>query len=217
MPETPIKEKSRISEQSLASVIPKADDQTMTQDLTGQFLIAMPAMNDPRFAQSVIYLCSHSDEGAMGLIINKPAPHLRLSDLTEQLGLTDEGARLSVPNARVFFGGPVEMTRGFVLHSDDYHRDGATMDVAEGIAMTSSLDILSDILEGQGPGSSVLALGYSGWGPGQLEDEFADNAWLVAPGQDDILFGRAHDHKWSAALKSIGVSPLMLSSESGQA
>lgn len=206
-----------MSEQSLASACITADDRPMTQDFTGQFLIAMPAMSDPRFAHSVIYLCSHSDDGAMGVIINKPAPHLRLSDLTEQLGLTEEDAPLSVPNARIYFGGPVEMTRGFVMHSDDYHREDATIDVAEGIAMSSSLDILSDILDGDGPAQFLIALGYAGWGPGQLEDEFADNAWLTAPGSTDLLFGRAHDHKWSAALKSIGVSPLMLSSEAGKA
>lgn len=189
----------------------------MCTDLTGQLLIAMPAMADPRFAQSVVFICAHSDDGAMGLIVNKPAPHLSFTDLIEQLGLTAEDGIRPSSNPRVQFGGPVEMTRGFVLHSDDYHSGESTMDVIDGVSLSSTMDVLADMLDGEGPARVMLALGYAGWGPGQLEQEFGQNAWLTAPPREDILFGRAHEHKWSAALKSIGVSPLMLASEAGHA
>lgn len=209
------KEKSRSGERPLALRARRGDDRVMSQDLTGQLLIAMPEIGDPRFANAVIYLCTHSDDGAMGLIVNKPAPHIGFADLIEQIGITDPAP--APKGARIYFGGPVEMTRGFVLHSDDYHTEGATIDVEDGIALTNTLDVVQDILNGKGPNDYMLALGYAGWGAGQLEQEFTQNTWLTAPRRDDILFGRANEHKWTAALKSIGVNPLMLSSASGQA
>ena len=186
----------------------------VTDTLTGQLLIAMPGMGDPRFARSVIYVCAHSDDGAMGLIVNKPAPDVRFADLLAQLEIpTGEGLR----DIRVHFGGPVENERGFVLHSEDYQSGAGTLEVDDAISMTATQDILEDIAAGNGPERSLLALGYSGWGPGQLEAEIAQNGWLTATAPADILFGRANEHKWSAALKVLGIDPLLLSAEAGNA
>ncbi|SMY06813.1 YqgE/AlgH family protein [Flavimaricola marinus] len=186
----------------------------MTLDLSGQFLIAMPGMGDPRFAQSVVYMCAHSDEGAMGLIVNKPTPEIHFSDLLTQLGIDSEPGMRDI---RVHFGGPVEQSRGFVLHSSDYLDGPTTLQVADDMAMTASLDVLEELAAGRGPSSSLMALGYSGWGPGQLEDEIAANGWLTAASRADIVFGRASEHKWSAALKSIGIDPMTLSADAGRA
>ncbi|MBU2994162.1 YqgE/AlgH family protein [Octadecabacter sp. 1_MG-2023] len=182
--------------------------------LLGKLLIAMPDMGDPRFDHSVIYICAHSAEGAMGLIINKPTPEVRFGDLLEQLSI-DEG-ELAV-DVRIHYGGPVEMGRGFVLHTSDYASGAGTMDVSNGIAMTATLDILEDIAVGNGPKRSMLGLGYAGWGPHQLEDELINNGWLVTDANEDILFGRAAEHKWTAALKTLGIDPLMLSASGGSA
>lgn len=181
----------------------------------GRLLIAMPGMGDPRFERSVIYVCAHSEEGAMGLVVNKPATDLRFADLLESLGLPRpaKGAR----DIRVHFGGPVEGGRGFVLHSSDFASEGGTLQVDGEVSMTATLDILERIAEGGGPKASMLALGYAGWGPGQLEDEIGQNAWLTGPARPDILFGRANEHKWTAALRAIGVDPLSLSTAAGRA
>ncbi len=183
-------------------------------NLCGKFLIAMPDMGDPRFSGTVIYICAHSDEGAMGIIINKPQPEIRFSNLLEQLDIPKES---DVRDIRVHFGGPVENARGFVLHSQDYRSEAGTMEVEDDIFMTATLDVLQDIARGQGPKSSMLALGYSGWGPGQLESELAQNGWLTCDARADIIFGRANEHKWSAALKVLGIDPMMLSSSGGRA
>lgn len=183
-------------------------------NLTGQLLIAMPDMGDPRFDRSVIYMCAHSDDGAMGLIVNKPTPDVRFSDLLEQLSIPegDEASKI-----RVHYGGPVETGRGFVLHSGDYKSGAGTMEVTDRVGMTATLDILEDIASGSGPERSMLGLGYAGWGAGQLEGEIARNGWLVCDATDDILFGRAAEHKWTAALKVLGIDPLMLSASGGSA
>ena len=190
---------------------------TMTENQTsliGKLLIAMPGMEDPRFDQSVVYVCAHSDDGAMGLIVNKPAPDIRFSDLLEQLEITPgPGTR----DIRVHFGGPVEVARGFVLHTSDYVSDVSTLEVDERVGLTATLDVLEEIAGGKGPRSSLLALGYAGWGPGQIETEIAQNGWLTADARDDIVFGRASEHKWTAALKSLGVDPLVLSGQAGRA
>ena len=183
-------------------------------DLIGKLLIAMPDMGDPRFTQSVVYMCAHSDEGAMGLIVNKPQPGVVFSDLLEQLNITKSP---DVRDIRVHFGGPVEGARGFVLHSRDYQSGQGTLQVDDNIAMTATLDVLEDIARGTGPKASMLALGYAGWGPGQLEGEIALNGWLTCDAGDDIVFGRANEHKWTAALKTLGVDPLVLSSTAGRA
>lgn len=183
-------------------------------DLTGKLLIAMPGMGDRRFEHSVVFLCAHSEEGAMGLIVNKPAQDLSFAQLLEQLKIrpTAEGQEI-----RVHFGGPVEHGRGFVLHSDDYGGGEATLHVADQFAMTATMDIIQAIARGDGPSRSFMALGYAGWGPGQLEDELAQNGWLIGEAQHAVVFGRANEHKWSAALKGLGIDPLSLSPTSGTA
>lgn len=183
--------------------------------LAGRLLIAMPGMGDPRFERAVVYLCAHSDEGAMGLVVNKPATELRFADLLESLGLPRPGK--GTRDIRVHFGGPVEGGRGFVLHSSDFASDGGTLRVDDEVSMTATLDVLERIAQGDGPRSSMLALGYTGWGPGQLEGEIAQNAWLTGPARTGILWGRANEHKWGAALKAIGVDPQILSSTAGRA
>ena len=187
---------------------------TETTDLTGKLLIAMPDMGDPRFDHAVIFICAHSSDGAMGLIINKPAPDVRFSDLLEQLAI-DEGELAT--DVRIHYGGPVETGRGFVLHTSDYASGAGTMEVTGGFAMTATLDILEDIATGSGPNRCMLGLGYAGWGPGQLEGELISNGWLVCDANEDLLFGRAAEHKWTAALKVLGVDPLMLSATGGSA
>ena len=184
-------------------------------DLTGQMLIAMPGMGDPRFERSVVYMCAHNAEGAMGLIVNKPAQDIAFADLLAQLKIEAPARDQEI---RVLFGGPVENGRGFVLHSNDYQSNDSTLKVDGGIGMTATLDILEDIAHGRGPKTSVLALGYAGWGPGQLESEIVENGWLICDASDMLIFGDdATDGKWIAAIKSLGIDPLMLSASGGRA
>ncbi len=182
--------------------------------LTGQLLIAMPAMTDPRFQRTVIYVCAHSDEGAMGLVINKPMNSINYGDLLQQLSI--ESPVNDVSGLPVHFGGPVESGRGFVLHSDDFVRDG-TMRVEPGIALTATVDVLKAIATGSGPRRHFLALGYAGWGPGQLDAEMQANGWLNAPADEAILFDPDLSTKWERAIGKLGVSPAMLSGEAGHA
>ena len=188
-------------------------DQVEAQ-IEGKLLIAMPGMGDPRFEKAVIFMCAHSEDGALGLIVNKPAPDLEFSSLLEQLGIEVGPPQRDI---RVHFGGPVEHGRGFVLHSGDYLSDSSTLRVSETFGMTATLDVLEDIARGTGPQSALLALGYSGWGPGQLEAEIMSNGWLTCDAQPDLVFGDDDETKWTAALKSMGVDALMLSSEAGRA
>ncbi|SEF82413.1 YqgE/AlgH family protein [Jhaorihella thermophila] len=184
-------------------------------ELTGKLLIAMPGMGDPRFEHSVVFLCSHGDDGAMGLIVNKPALDVSLKDLLEQLNIkTHEGRDMDLP---IHFGGPVETVRGFVLHTSDYLSNLHSMPVADGFSMTATLDILEDIAAGKGPKKALMMLGYSGWGPGQLENEIAMNGWLTTDASIELVFGTPDDEKWSAALKTLGVDPMTLSASSGRA
>lgn len=185
----------------------------MSTDLTGQLLIAMPGMGDPRFAGAVVFLCDHSEDGAMGLIINKPVSELSFAQMIGQLGIE----AIQPPRVPILFGGPVETGRGFVLHSDDYDEDGNTLQVVGGFGMTATLDVLEDLAHGDGPEKSVMALGYAGWAPGQLEAEIQQNGWLTCDADPEIVFGRDMDGKWEAALAKLGVSPLMLSAEAGRA
>ncbi|HEX6979533.1 MAG TPA: YqgE/AlgH family protein [Alphaproteobacteria bacterium] len=186
---------------------------THTESLTGNLLVAMPQMSDPRFERAVIYVCAHNDEGAMGLVVNKLFEQLSFPDLLEQLNIKT-GPRTQ--QIRVHFGGPVESGRGFVLHSDDYVREG-TMLVTSGFALTATVDILRAIADGEGPRSSILALGYAGWGPGQLETEMAANGWLNVPADPELVFGTDLEHMWQNAMAKIGISPTTLSSLSGHA
>ena len=183
-------------------------------NLAGKLLVAMPGMGDLRFSHSVVYISTHSEDGAMGLIINKPSTDLDLNDLLKQLSFTPKNP-ISLKNIHI--GGPVEYGRGFVLHSRDYQAKDATLNVTEDIGMTASLEILEDISQGDGPIKSLLALGYSGWGPGQLENEIQANGWLISETPEDFLFSMDDDQKWNAALNHIGVDPRMLSAKGGNA
>ena len=183
-------------------------------DLTGKLLIAMPGMGDMRFEHSVIFLCSHGDKGAMGLIVNKPAEDIRLSDLLEQMDIKPEPPGCDMV---VHFGGPVESARGFVLHSAEYSSTLQSMQVSDQFSMTATLDILEDIATGAGPVRAQMMLGYAGWGPGQLENEIAMNGWLTAEAAPELIFDLADGAKWGAALKSLGVDPLSLSASAGHA
>lgn len=182
--------------------------------LNGQLLIAMPGMGDPRFEKSVVFMCAHSEDGALGLIVNKPSPELKFSTLLQQLDLDVGQPQRDI---RVHFGGPVEHGRGFVLHSGDYSGNDSTLQVDEGFGMTATLDVLEDIARGSGPESALLALGYSGWGPGQLEDEILQNGWLTCDASPELVFNADDDGKWGAALKTLGVDPLTLSATAGRA
>ena len=187
---------------------------TRDLDLTGKLLIAMPGMGDPRFGHAVVFVCAHSEDGAMGLIVNKPSGDLTLRDLLEQLSL-ERG-----PDARqlpVHFGGPVEHARGFVLHGADYSSAISTLEVNGAFGMTATLDILEEMAAGRGPAQAIVALGYAGWGPGQLEAEIAQNGWLTADASPDLVFGAPDMDKWEAALSVIGVSALALSADGGRA
>jgi putative transcriptional regulator len=183
--------------------------------LTGQLLVAMPQMQDPRFARSVVYLCAHSeDAGAMGLVINKTIDALTLDELYAHLKI-EPTARQNQP-IPVHFGGPVDPGRGFVLHSPDYREDG-TLGIGAEFAMTATLDILRAISKGEGPRKSLLALGYAGWAPGQLDAEIQANGWLSVAADPELVFGEGLDDKWQRALAKIGVSPSMLSADAGHA
>ena len=187
--------------------------------LDDQFLIAMPGMKDERFARAVIYVCAHSEEGAMGLIINQPQ-QLLFPDLLVQLGIVDEAQAIRLPpKARdlvVRHGGPVDRSRGFVLHSDDYMVE-SSMPVSEEVCLTATVDILRAISDGGGPRHALMALGYSGWGAGQLEHEIADNGWLTCPADKDLLFDPDIERKYDRALASIGINPAHLSVDAGHA
>ncbi len=191
------------------------EPQTTTAEfLDGQILIAMPGMQDPRFHRSLVYLCAHSADGAMGMIVNKRADDLKLKDLFGKLGIPIGGGIAGKP---VHYGGPVETGRGFVLHSSDYHSDDATMQVDDGTSLTATLDILHAMAGDGGPHRAIVALGYAGWAPGQFEAELQANGWLACPADEDLLFSTDEDSKWDKALAKIGVHPAMLSSTGGRA
>ena len=187
--------------------------------LDDQFLIAMPGMKDDRFARSVIYMCAHSEEGAMGLIINQAQP-LRFPDLLVQLGIMNEQQAIRLPRQTRDFmvrnGGPVDKGRGFVLHSDDVMVE-SSMPVSEDICLTATIDILRAISSGKGPRQAIMTLGYAGWAAGQLEGEIADNGWLTCPATSDLLFDTDIDRKYDRILASIGIDLAHLSAVAGHA
>ena len=185
--------------------------------LDGQILIAMPGMQDPRFHRSLVYLCAHSADGAMGLIVNKRADDLKLKDLFGRLGIPIGDGPGELARTPVHYGGPVEMGRGFVLHSSDYHSDDATMQVDDATSMTATLDILHAMATDRGPDRAIIALGYAGWAPGQLEAELQANGWLACAADENLLFGPDEDTKWDRALAKLGVHPAMLSPTGGRA
>ena len=197
------------------------DDQD-TSFLEGQLLIAMPAMSDPRFARSVIYMCAHSNEGAMGLIINQTAQHISFPDLLDRLEIfpsdgDEDKACIDVPDLPVHVGGPVETGRGFVLHSADYFVDNSTLAMQNEICLTATLEILKAIATGQGPEHALLALGYAGWSPGQLESEIQANGWLNCPADPDIVFSENQPDKYGQALATLGIDPSHLVADAGHA
>jgi putative transcriptional regulator len=189
---------------------PPAQDTTW---LAGQLLIAMPAMADPRFAQTVIYICAHNAEGAMGLVVNRALETPRFAELLAQLKVEPLPPAREI---RMCSGGPVENARGFVLHSTDWTGEGS-LKVDENIALTASLDVLAAIAGGAGPAQALLALGYAGWGPGQLDGEIGANAWLTAPADPGVVFDAEDATKWRRALAQLRIDPLLLSAEAGRA
>lgn len=189
--------------------------------LDGQFLVAMPGMTDERFARSVIYVCAHSADGAMGIIVNKPVTDLSMPDLLLQLDVAQEAdairLRERVGHMPVLMGGPVEGRRGFVLHTDDFHIDQSTLIIDEGICLTATVEILRAIASGAGPASAVLALGYAGWQAGQLEAEMQHNGWLNVPADTSLIFDTAPDSKYERAVAGLGIDLSRLSMFAGHA
>jgi putative transcriptional regulator len=201
--------------------LPEKAGSTATTYLDGQLLIAMPVMEDERFARSVIYVCAHSADGAMGIIVNRPAGSIDFPQLLRQLDIVDEAAPIELSDdgetVKILRGGPVETSRGFVLHSSDYTIKDATLPIDDGICLTATLDILKAIAHGTGPRQAILALGYAGWAPGQLESEIQHNGWLHCPADPELIFGRDTDEKYQRALKKIGIDLGMLSNSAGHA
>lgn len=189
--------------------------------LDGQMLIAMPSMGDDRFSRSVIYICAHSSDGAMGIIVNQPASNISFADLLVKLDVIPATDLIELPSSaggvKVLKGGPVETERGFVLHSADFFIENSTLPIDDGICLTATLDILKAIARGDGPANAVLALGYAGWAPGQLESEIHQNGWLHCSADAELVFGKDNEGKYTKALKKIGVQIGMLSGEAGHA
>ena len=181
--------------------------------LTGHVLVAMPQMEDPRFSRSVVYICAHTPDGAMGLVVNKLVDSVTFPDLLEQLDLKSNAENDKI---HVHFGGPVETGRGFVLHSADYIQD-ATLVINDEVALTATVDILKVIADGNGPNSSLLALGYAGWAPGQLDQEIQANGWLTVPADDDLIFGSKLESRWELAMAKMGIDFSKLSGAAGHA
>lgn len=192
-------------------------------NLTGKLLVAMPTMPDPRFAHAVVFMCAHGRDGAMGLIINRPLPDLTLDGLVKHLDLPRGGDHQGLgdggfpPDAPVYFGGPVETGRGFVLHTPDYFAPDGSVQVTADVVLTTSRDVLSDMARGQGPAQAITTLGYAGWGADQLEGEIRAGGWLLADGGRELVFATHDGRKWDAALRQIGVDPRLLSGTTGHA
>ena len=182
--------------------------------LAGKFLIAGPSMGDKRFRKCVIYLCVHDAEQAMGIIINRPKPDLRLSGMLPHLGIKGD---VTNEDSQILYGGPVEIERGFVLHSRDYFNTDTSLPLSDTLALSTSKDILTALVSDHAPRLSVLALGYTGWHGGQLEEEIKNNGWFVAPADEDMIFTGKPKHKWKQALAKLGISPELLSAQAGSA
>lgn len=205
---------------SFSTLTDKRDMNTRERGfLDGQFLIAMPGMQDGNFARSVVYICAHSPAGAMGFVINRPQA-ISFTEILLHLKLVDQPEAIMLPGATrdfpILSGGPVETGRGFVLHSDDYASE-SSIPVSDDISMTATLDIVRAICDGRGPRRATMLLGYAGWGPGQLENEIGANGWLNCPASEELIFDRALEAKYERALALLGVRPEMLSTEAGHA
>jgi putative transcriptional regulator len=189
--------------------------------LDGQLLLAMPVMSDPRFARSVIYMCAHSEDGAMGLVINQRASHISFPDLLGKLNIVPAHLEGSVAEGvrgmSIHVGGPVETGRGFVLHSSDYFVNDSTLPIEDGVCLTATIDILKAIAAGNGPNRAILALGYAGWSPGQLESEIQANGWLNCPADPELIFSTDIESKYTRAMAKIGIDPSHLVSDAGHA
>ena len=182
--------------------------------LTGRLLVAMPGIADPRFERAVLYLCAHDEEQAMGLAVNRPVEGLTVFELLARLGVKSE---IQAPGDLVLLGGPLERERGFVLHTDDFVSPDSTLPVADGLGLTATRDALDAMASVNRPRKAMLALGYAGWGPGQLEQELRDNVWLICDADEGLLFDEDHAHKWTRALAKLGVSADHLSATAGRA
>jgi putative transcriptional regulator len=206
---------------SAARIMARTDANTQTGYLDGHLLIAMPGMSDERFARSIIYLCAHSSDGAMGIVLNQPAARVAFPDLLVQLSVIEDDERSDLPalarDMKVRHGGPVETGRGFVLHSADYFIEHATLPIDENVSLTTTLEVLKAIAENRGPKSALLALGYAGWTPGQLESEIQFNGWLSCPADPDLIFTPDLDTLYDRVMRRIGIDPGMLSAEAGHA
>ena len=191
----------------------------METNLTGKLLIAMPSMLEPTFEHSVIFLCAHSQDGAMGLIVNKPMPGMSFMELADRLDLSKTSSRIAerLMQMPVLTGGPVEQQRGFVLHSTEYEGGDGSLKVNDLFALTATTDILTDMARGHGPSRCLLALGYAGWSPGQLENEILHKGWLHGDATPELVFSESHDAKYHTAMKLIGIDPRMLSANAGHA
>ena len=189
--------------------------------LDGQLLIAMPGMKDPRFERAVILMCAHSEDGAMGIVLNQPAAEIKFADLLDQLELAGEEELAPIDRALagkpVHVGGPVDGSRGFVLHSSDYKAANSTLSIKPDVCLTATIDILRAIAHDRGPEKSFLALGYAGWAPGQLESELAANGWLHCAANADLVFSGDFGSKYEQALALLGIDPAFLAAEPGHA
>jgi putative transcriptional regulator len=186
---------------------------SFSTSLTNHFLIAMPGLQDPNFARTVTYVCEHTDQGAMGIVINRPL-EVTLGELLEQLAITT--AKPGISEIAVFHGGPVQPDRGFVLHTAGPSYD-STLNITPDISVTTSRDVLEAIAGGEGPEQTFIALGYAGWAGGQMEQEMGANAWLSGPASDDIIFRLNPSARWLAAAQLLGVDLNLLSGEAGHA
>lgn len=182
--------------------------------LIGRLLVAMPGIEDPRFERTVLYLCAHDEDQAMGLAVNRPVEGLTVFELLERLGVKSE---IQAPSDLVLLGGPLERERGFVLHTDDFTSPDSTLPVADGLGLTATRDVLDAMASLNRPRKAMLALGYAGWGPGQLEQELRDNVWLICDADEGLLFDEDHEHKWTRALAKLGITADHLSATAGRA
>src|SRR5436309_8462804 len=214
----PERKRSRIVRGEAAGI---GDNSSEAGYLDGQLLIAMPVMGDPRFERSVIYLCAHSPEGAMGIIVNRPAGSIDFPELLVQLDIIQEADQIKLPenaeSMKVLKGGPVDTGRGFVLHSSDFYIENATLRIDDGICLTATVDILKAIAKGSGPKHAILALGYAGWAAGQVENEIEGNGWLHCDADQDLIFGGNVEEHNARGVRKIGIDPGMLSNDAGHA
>ncbi len=196
---------------------------TDSANLSGQMLVAMPGMEDMRFARSLIFVCAHGADGAMGLVVNQPANDIALEDILSQLQLTGKNDAIRPRSGAddeaidILRGGPVETRRGFVLHTSDFGVADSTLEISDQFSLSATIDVLRAVLSGQGPKRAILVFGHAGWSPGQLEQEIVANGWLHCPADEDLVFGPDFHTKYERALAKIGVDPATLSSFSGHA